>query len=72
LAHHKKKLKLWILPQNKKILLKDGVPPLLAHIYIYIYVRRGGLLAKCMGLKQGAIENTLGEHIGNLRNILKT
>jgi hypothetical protein len=29
-------------------------------------VRRGGLLAKHMGLKQGAIGNTLGEHIGNL------
>ncbi len=35
LAHHKKKLKLWRLPQNKKILLKDGVPPLLAHIYMW-------------------------------------
>jgi hypothetical protein len=26
----------------------------------------GGLWAKHMGLKQGAIGNTLGEHIGNL------
>jgi hypothetical protein len=31
-----------------------------------IYVRRGGLWAKHMGLKQGAIGNTHGEHIGNL------
>jgi hypothetical protein len=30
------------------------------------YVRRGGLWAKHMGLKQGAIGNTHGEHIGNL------
>jgi hypothetical protein len=35
-------------------------------------VRRGGLSAKCMGLKQGAIENTLGEQIGNPVNILRT
>jgi len=35
-------------------------------------VRRGGLWAKNMGLKQGAIGNTLGEHIGNLGNILRT
>jgi len=29
-------------------------------------VRRGGLWAKHMGLKRGAIGNNLGEHIGNL------
>jgi len=29
-------------------------------------VRRGGLWAKHMGLKRGAIGNTLAEHIGNL------
>jgi len=29
-------------------------------------VRRGGLWAKHMGLKQGAMGNTLGEHSGNL------
>jgi len=34
-------------------------------------VRRGGLWAKHMGLKQGAIGNTLGEHIGNLGSILE-
>jgi hypothetical protein len=32
-------------------------------------VRREGLWAKHMGLKRGAIGNTLGEHIGNLKNI---
>jgi len=37
-----------------------------------IQVRRGGLWAKHMGLKRGAIENTLGEHIGNLGNIFGT
>jgi hypothetical protein len=43
-------------------------------------VRRGGLWAKHMGLKQGVIGNTLEEHIENLkgtnweleRNILGT
>jgi hypothetical protein len=30
-------------------------------------VRRGGLWAKHMGLKRGAIENTLEEHMGNLK-----
>jgi hypothetical protein len=31
-----------------------------------IQVRRGGLWAKHMGLKRGALGNTLGEQIGNL------
>jgi hypothetical protein len=35
-------------------------------------VRRGGLHAKHVGLKQGAIGNTFGEHIKNLRNMLGT
>jgi len=35
-------------------------------------MRRGGLLAKHMGLKPGAIGNTLGEQIGNIQNILRT
>jgi len=35
-------------------------------------VRRGGLWAKHMGLKRGAKGDTLGEYIGNLRNILGT
>jgi len=35
-------------------------------------VKRGGLSAKHMGLKPGAIGNTIGEHIGNLGNILGT
>jgi len=35
-------------------------------------VRRGGLWAKYRGLKRGAIGNTLGEHMGNLGNILGT
>jgi hypothetical protein len=36
------------------------------------YGKKGGLWAKHMGLKRGVIGNTLGEHIGNLRDILKT
>jgi len=39
-------------------------------------VRRGGLWAKHMGLKRGAIGNTFGEHIGNpgehIENALET
>jgi hypothetical protein len=35
-------------------------------------VRRGGFWAKHMGLILGAIRNTLGEHIENLRNNFKT
>jgi len=35
-------------------------------------VRRGGLWAKHMGLKGGAIGNALGKHIKNLGNILRT
>jgi hypothetical protein len=37
-----------------------------------IKVRRVGLWAKHRELKQGTIGNTLGEHIGNLKNILGT
>jgi len=31
-----------------------------------LQVRRGGLWAKHIGLKPGAVGNTLGEHIGNI------
>jgi hypothetical protein len=63
LVYHKKRLKLW------KILWKDGVPHPLAHVYRW---ERGGLWAKHMGGKWGAIENTIGEHIGNLENMMRT
>jgi hypothetical protein len=46
-----------------KILWKDGVPPPFGPP---IYVIRGGLWAKHMGLKRGVIGNTFGEHIGNI------
>ncbi len=36
-----------------------------------IYVRRGGFWTKHMGLKQGAIEKTHGERIGNLLEQMK-
>jgi len=35
-------------------------------------LRTGGLWAKHVGLKRGAIGNTLGQHIGNVGNILGT
>jgi len=57
-------------PQNRRFYVKMECLPPLAHLYIE--VRRGGLWAKHRGLKRGAIGNTLGEHIGNLKNILKT
>jgi hypothetical protein len=41
----------------------------LAHLY---RLRRGGLWAKQMGLKRGAIGNTFGEHTGNIGHILGT
>jgi hypothetical protein len=50
----KKKLKLWRLPQNRRFYGKMES------------AQRGGLWAKHIGVKQGAIGNTLGEHIGNL------
>jgi len=59
LAHRKQKLRLWWLPQNRRFYI--GVPTFGPPIY----VRRGGLWAKHMGLKRGAIRNTLGEHIEN-------
>jgi len=37
-----------------------------------LFVRRGGLWAKHMGLKWGAIAHTLAQHIENLWNILGT
>jgi hypothetical protein len=35
-------------------------------------MRRGGLWAKHMRLKQGANGNTLGKHVGNLGNLMGT
>jgi hypothetical protein len=63
-----KKLKLFKLPKieesmERRIASPFGPP---------IYVRRGGLSAKHMGLNQGAIGNTLDKHIGNIRNTLRT
>jgi hypothetical protein len=60
-----KKVKIEIMesPPKGKILWKDGVLLPLAQS---LWVRRGGLWAKHMGLKRGAIGNTFGEHIGNL------
>jgi hypothetical protein len=58
----KKKLKLWRLPKIENSMERWSAspfgPPREA--------RRGGLQTKHMGLKRGAIGNTLGENIGNL------
>jgi len=70
LAHSKnKKLKLWRLPKIEDSMERWSAFPF--GTPIYIEVLRGGLWAKHMGLKGGAIGNTLGEHIGNLRNRLR-
>jgi hypothetical protein len=37
-----------------------------------IYVKKGGLWAKHVGLKQGVIGNTFGEHIENMGKLLGT
>ncbi len=58
----KKKLKLWSFTK-----IEDSMDRWSASSFgPLIYVRRGGLWAKHMGLKQGAIGNTHEEHIGNL------
>jgi len=69
LAHHKKKVETIGGSPKWKILWKDGVPPPLAQLYRWEGEDFG---QKHMGLKQGAIGNTLGEHIENLENISRT
>ncbi len=59
-----KKVETMEAPPKKKILWKDGVPCPLAQPYRW--EGEDGLWAKCMGLKRGAIGNTLGENIENL------
>ncbi len=63
-----KKLKLWRLPKKENSVERWSASP----FGPAIEARRGELQAKRMGLKQGAIGNTLGEHIGNIGNILRT
>jgi len=62
LAHHpKKKVEIMEAPQNRRFYGKMECLPLWP---IYI-CERGRTWAKHMALKEGAIGNTLGEHIGN-------
>jgi hypothetical protein len=68
LADCKKILKLWRLHKTK-----DSMESWVAFSFgPAVWVRMGGLWAKHMGLKRGVIGNTLGEHIGDLRNIFGT
>jgi hypothetical protein len=68
LAQYKKKLKLWRLSKIEDSMERCSASP----FGQAIWVRRGGLWAKHMGLKQGAIGNTLGEHMENLGNTWRT
>jgi hypothetical protein len=62
------KLKLWSLPK-----MEDSMERWSAFSFGPTYMgEKGGLWAKHTGLKRGAIENTFGEKIGNLENILGT
>jgi hypothetical protein len=56
----KKKLKLWGLLKIEESMQRWSACPFGPSKQ----VRRGGLWAKHLGLKRGAIGNTLGEHIG--------
>jgi len=67
---HSKKIETIEAPQNKRFYGK--LECLLLWLTYVGEKRRGGLWAKHMGLKRSAIGNTLGEHIGNLRNMLGT
>jgi hypothetical protein len=64
----KKKLKLWRLSKTEDSMERWRVPSL----WPYYIGEKGRILGKHMGLKQVAIGNTLGEHIGNFENILRT
>ncbi len=63
-----KKFKLWRLPKIEDSMERWSASP----FGPATKVRSGGLWAKHMGLKWGAIGNTFGEHIGNLGNMLGT
>jgi hypothetical protein len=62
LAHCKKTWNYWRLPKIEDSMERWSASPFGSPLW----VRRGGLWALHMGLKRGAIGNTLGEHIGNL------
>jgi hypothetical protein len=63
LARHKKKLKLRRLPKIENY-MERMVPPPLAHLYRWKAEDFGQNI--WVGLKWGAMGNSLGEHIGNL------
>jgi hypothetical protein len=61
-----KKVETMKMPHRRRFYGKMECPPFPPPFGQPIEVRRGGLWAKHMGLKQGAIGNTHGEQIGNL------
>jgi hypothetical protein len=61
-----KKVEIMEAPQNRIFYGKLKCVPLWP---TYIG-EKGRIWAKHMGLKRGAIENTLGEHVGNIGNTL--
>jgi len=63
-----KKVEIMEAPQNRIFYGKLKCLPLWP---TYIG-EKGRIWAKHMGLKRGAIENTLGEHVGNIGNTLGT
>jgi hypothetical protein len=69
---NKKMLKLWRLSPK----VEDYIERWRSALPLwptYIYMRRGGLWAKHMGIKAWCYwEHPWGEHIGNLKNILRT
>jgi hypothetical protein len=66
LAHHSKRKKVWRLPKIKGSILKYIVPPLWP---TYIVEKRT-TFAKAYGIKVRCYGEDVGEHIGNLENIL--
>jgi hypothetical protein len=63
-----KKFETMKAPQNRIFYGKMKCPPF---GLTYIGEKERDLWAKHMGLKRGAIGNTLGEHLRNLGNILR-
>jgi hypothetical protein len=68
LANHSKRLKLWRLLEIEGSILKYRVPPLWP---TYIGERRT-TFAKAYGIKVRCHGRNVGEHVGNLKNILRT
>jgi hypothetical protein len=68
LAHHSKKLKLWRLPKIERFYFEVYTSSSLAHLYGW----KEDKFVKAYGIKVRSYEEHVGEHIGNLVNILGT